>query len=188
MFLSKSAFAASQGWSPSYITKLGHQGRLVMGPNPKLIDVSATLAGLKITADPRKEGVRQHHADARVAKHVGAHIKFDAPTDDMASSRGAPKYWDNKARREGALADLAEIELATKRRELVDRHGVEAMAIAAGTKVRDSMLALPAKLAPAISTMTDAFAIEIMLRDALRRVFADASEMMADDLIMASAR
>ena len=103
-YLSKSQFAASQGWSASYVTKLKDQGRLVFNDDGKLVDVPATLAILKRTQDPGKESVRQHHADERSEKHVGSHVKFNAPPgDDQATDKSAvnnPKYWDAKARRE----------------------------------------------------------------------------------------
>ena len=44
-FLNKSQFAVTQGYSPSYVTKLKKQGRLVMCSfDSKLIDVDATVA------------------------------------------------------------------------------------------------------------------------------------------------
>jgi hypothetical protein len=185
-YLSKSQFAASQGWSASYITKLKDQGRLVFNDDGKLIDVPATLAILKRTQDPGKESVRQHHADERSEKHVGSHVKFNAPPgDDQAADKSAvnnPKYWDAKARREDMLADLAQLELGEKRGVLVDRKRVEAMSFAAGRMLRDAVLGLPTQLAPQLANMTDAFQIEIRLRDALRQVFADMAKMSVDDL------
>ena len=185
-YLTKSKFAAHQGWSPSYVTKLRDQGRLVMDAEKKLVDVPATLACLRRTADPGKECVRQHHAAARTEKHVGAHVRHDAPASDEGPANGSdPKYWDKKTRREGALAELAELELAKRRGELVDRERVEAMAFSVGRMLRDAVLGLPTQLAPELSTMTDSFQIEVKLREALRQVFADTAKMTADDLTRA---
>jgi hypothetical protein len=185
-YLSKSKFAAEQGWVPSYVTKLGQQGRLVLSEDKKFVDVHATLAMLRKTDDPGKESVRQHHQAARVDKHVGDHIKHDSPVDEPSSNGTDPKYWDNKARREGALAELAELELAKKRGGLVETSRVEAMAFAAGRTLRDTVLGLPTQLAPVFASMTDSFQIEVKLRDALRQVFADAAKMTADDLTRVS--
>lgn len=184
-YLSRSEFAAAQGWSPSYVTKLGKQGRLVLDADGRLVDVAATLAGLKRTADPAKDGVRQHHAAERTEKHVGAHTKPDAPGDEVGGNAADPKYWESKARREGALAELAELELAKKRGDLVDRARVESAAFSIGRLLRDAVLGLPTQLAPAIASMTDAFAIEKKLLEALRQVFADTIKMTADDLAKA---
>lgn len=78
-YLSKKAFAESQGWSPSYVTKLKGQGKLVLDPSGKLIDVPATLARLRDTADPSKQVVRERHANTRLQRDVRRHVRHDAP-------------------------------------------------------------------------------------------------------------
>jgi hypothetical protein len=182
-YLSKSKFADEQGWGPSYVTKLGKQGRLILSADKKLVDVEATLAVLRRTDDPGKEHVRQHHAAGRTEKNVGIHIKHDAPSDDEPAGISADAtYWTSKARREGALAELAELELAKKRGGLVELPRVEAIAFAAGRTLRDTVMGLPTQLAPVFASMTDTFQIETKMRDALRQVFADAAKMTADDL------
>jgi phage terminase Nu1 subunit (DNA packaging protein) len=185
-FLSRSEFAAQQGWSPSYVTKLGKQERLVFDQSGKKIDVAATLAMLQRTSDPGKEAVRDHHAAARVEKHVTSHTSPTAPLSEPKATDQDPKYWGNKTRREGALAELAELELAKKRGDLVERAHVESMAYAAGRALRDIVLGLPTKLAPQFANMTDPYEIEVKLRNALRQVFVDAQQMTADDLLRAT--
>ncbi len=186
VYLTKSEFATKQGWSPSYVTKLGKQGRLAFAPDGKRIDVAATIRMLSRTTDPAKEGVRQHHAAGRVDKNVTAHTRHDAPADDVPAPTAAdPQYWNNKARREGALAEMAELELAKKRGDLVDRQRVEDAAFAIGRMLRDSVLGLPTQLAPEFAAMTDAFEIENKMRAALRRVLEDTSRLSADDLLKA---
>lgn len=186
-FVNRTAFAALQGWSPSYVTKLGKQGRLVLDAAGKLVNVAETIAMLQRTIDPGKEAVRQHHVDQRVQRHVKAPLALDAPDDAeipaAAKSSGAdPKYWGNKARREGAMAELAELELAKARGELVERRLVESAAFGAARTLRDSLLGLPVQLAPQFAACSDAFEIETRLRDALRKLLTDASKMTAEDL------
>ena len=182
--LSKSAFAERQGWSPSYVTKLAKQGRLITSDDGRLVDVEKTLALLKRTSDPAKESVRQHHQAARTERHVGSHTRPTAPAGEDSGGSGAadPAYWSAKARREAALADLAEHELAVKRGEYVERRRVESAAFAAGRMLRDAALGLPTQIAPELANLTDPFEIEMKLRNALRRVFEDAARMTADDL------
>lgn len=185
-YLSRSKFAESQGWSPSYVTKLGKQGRLVLDEAEKLVDVPATLAILNRTKDPGKEGVRQHHADGRIERHVRAHTRPDAPAESGSERKNAdPLYWNNKARREGALADLAEIELEQKRGSLVERDRVESMAMAVGRTLRDTLMGLPTRLAPELAGMSDPFALEMKLRDELREVLAAMSKLTSEDLVKA---
>lgn len=179
-YLSRSEFASAQGWSPSYVTKLGKQGRLVLDGAGKMVDVPATLEGLKRTEDPGKESVRQRHADTRGDKHMRPDSGEDSPP-----AAADPRYWDNKARREGALAELAELELAKQRGNLIERARVESAAFAIGRMLRDAVLGVPTQLAPQIVGQTDAFAIEQMLRTALRQVLEDHSRMTGDDLARA---
>lgn len=181
-YLTRAEFARARGWNRSYVTKLGQQGRLVLDPTEKLVDVVATVARLRRTEDPSKESVRQRHAASR----DGVDVPADTPSGDAGAVGTDPKYWGNKTRREGALAELAELDLAKKRSELVDRKQVEAMAYAAGRTLRDTVLGLPTQLAPVFTTMTDSFEIEVKLRDALRQVFADAAKMTAEDLSRAA--
>ncbi len=186
-YLNKSQFAAEQGWSPSYVTKLKDQERLVYAPCGKLIDVAATLAILRRTNDPGKESVRQHHAAERSDRHVGTHVRPDAPSGDEPStgSAASPKYWDAKSRREGALGELAELELAKKRGDLVERPRVESVAFAVGRMTRDSVLGLLPRLASEVAPLTDPFEIEVKLREAMRSVFTDLAKMTDDDLAKA---
>ena len=184
-YLTRSQFAERQGWSPSYVTKLGKQDRLVLSPDGKRVDVPATLARLARTTDPGKEGVRQHHAAARSERDTGKHVRPDAPDETPGGFDADPKYWTNKARREGALAELAELDLAKKRGELVERSRVEAAANSAGRMLRDAMLGLPTQLAPELASLTDAFQVEIRMRDAIRQIFSDLAKMSADDFTKA---
>ena len=182
-FLSRSAFAAAQGWSPSYVTKLSHQGRLVLCPEDEgLINVEATLAGLLASGNPGKAYVRRYHADVRTKKHVTDQIQPDVAADEKPPANADPKYWDAKARRENTLGKLAEIELAKQEGRLVDRIEVEQMAYASARMLRDVVLGLPTRLAPELATLTDAFQIEVRMRDELRQIFTDMAKMTADDL------
>lgn len=65
---SKSAFARRLGVSPSYVTKLAQDGRLVVVDGQ--IEVEASLARMDATKDPNRDDVRQRHAKARDAKRV----------------------------------------------------------------------------------------------------------------------
>ena len=186
-FLNKSGFAAAQGWSPSYVTKLSQQGRLIMcRDNPKLVDVQATLAMLDRTSDPGKAHVAEHHAARRVATHVHDQIRpnsTQAPdTDRRTDGAAEPGYWDNKARREAALASLAELELAKTAGSLVGRAKVEAAAYATGRMLRDSIMGLPTRLAPELAVLTDAFQVEQLLRKELAAVLDGMAKLALDDL------
>jgi len=183
-YLTRSVFAAKQGWSPSYVTKLGQQGRLVFCPdNPKLIDAQETLAYMGCTDDPKKKYLRQYHAAARVKRHVTDLLQYDSHSEEeIPSAADHPKYWDVKTRREITLGDLARLELAKKQGFLVERQKVEEIAFASGRMLRDAILGLPTQLSPEIAMMKDTLEIEVRLKGALQRIFDDMDKIMISDL------
>lgn len=185
-YLGKKAFAESQGWSPSYITKLKNQGKLVLDPTGKLVDVPATFAKLKETADPTKQGVRDHHAEQRLDRDVTQHVRHDAPFDVPEPPSGAEdpsdneNYWKAKARREATLADLAEIELAKARGDLVELQSVRRGLTEASRLLRDMILAVPNRIAGQVVACADAAAAQRLMREELRQALEQFSRL-ADD-------
>lgn len=64
-------------------------------------------------------------------------------------------YWASKSRRERAEADLAELELAEKRGELVRAADVRAAHAKRLAALRESLLQIPARLAPVMAAEAD---------------------------------
>lgn len=85
MYLSKSAFAAHIGRSPSYITWLKENGRLVLSPNGKQVDVLATEALIRDTADPSKAVVAARHQQDRFQRDVYSHLVAQSEPTNMAA-------------------------------------------------------------------------------------------------------
>lgn len=174
-FLTKSAFAASQGWRPSYVTKLLQQNRLVLSPDGKRVDVAATLQLIGRTADPAKEGVAEHHHQQRVQRDVYAPLRGD-------SSAEPSEYHKHKAEREKHLAGIARIEFDRLSGNTVEREPVSKAAFAAGRLVRDSIFALNRQLAPELATMTDPWEIERFLNGRHRGMLTEVGRIAQDDL------
>ena len=177
----KSDFARSQGWVPSYVSKLSKEGRLIYGPDGKLVDVQKTLALLGKTADPSKAGVTQRHAQTR------AQQLLSLPTDDYipgpnAGAAGLPDFQRARATREHYMSELARVELDNTLQRTVERAVVERTAYSYARLTRDVVMTVPAKLADELSTMTDPWQIEQTLDDALRAALADIAKMSAHDL------
>lgn len=176
----KSDFARSQGWVPSYVSKLAKEKRLVYGPDGKLIDVQKTLALLGKTADPSKVGVAQRHAQTRTQQLLSL------PSDDYIpgppNGAGLPDFQRARATREHYMSELARVELDNTLQRTVERAVVERTAYSYARLTRDVVMAVPAKLADDLSTMTDPWQIEQTLDDALRAALADIAKMSAHDL------
>lgn len=185
-FMSKSAFAARIGRSPSYITWLKNNDRLVLSPDGKLVDVQATEAKIQETADPSKAAVAARHEENRIERDVRAHLQPGADTPavqqpDLAPS-GNPNFQKAKAHREFYLAGLAETEFYKVRGNLVERAAVEDAAFAAGRLIREQFFGLAPQLAGEVVGMTDLWEVERHLTDTFRRVFTEAANMNSADL------
>lgn len=184
-YLSKSEFAARQGWSKSYVSKLAKQERLVITDDGK-VDVEATEALLAESADPSKAAVAARHEENRVERDVRSQLQpvADTPAVQPAvqpTSKG-PDFQKARAHREYYLAQLAEAEFNKVQGNLVERKAVEDAAFAAGRMLRDLVFGLAPQLAAELSGMDDPWEIEKHLTGAIRRVFDDAAKMNSTDL------
>ena len=188
-YLTKSAFAAHRGVSPGYVTKLKDQGRLVMSPDGKRVDVRATEALLASTADPSKAGVAQHHERRRVERGVVAHLAPSAPPLDRQPDADLPDPDDDgidfqkaRARREHFLARLAENESLKSDGKLVEREAVENAAFTAGRLLRDLVLGLPKQISAELAAISDSWELERQLTAGLRRVLDEVHRLSSTDL------
>jgi len=185
LYLTKSEFAARNGWSKSYVSKLTKQDRLVLTVDGK-VDVKATEALLAESADPSKAAVAARHEENRIDRDVRSQFQPTADTSavqqpDLAPSSGF-NFQRSKAHREYYLAQLAESEFHKTQGNLVDRKSVEDAAYSAGRMVRDLMFGLAPQLAAELAAMTDPWQIEKHLTGAFRRVFEDAIRLNGADL------
>lgn len=185
-FMSKSAFAARIGRSPSYITWLKNNDRLVLSPDGKLVDVQATEARIQETADPSKSAVAARHEENRIERDVRAHLQPGADTPAVQQTDhapgGGPNFQRAKAHREFYLAGLAETEFYKVRGSLVERVAVEDAAFAAGRMLREQFFGIAPQLAGEVVGMSDLWEVEKHLTDTFRRVFTDAAKMNSADL------
>ena len=86
-----------------------------------------------------------------------------------------------RARREYALALLAEDEHRKSRGELVERERVDSASFTAARALRDLLLGVPPKIAGELVTLTDPWEIERRLTEAMRRALEDADRLLQLD-------
>jgi hypothetical protein len=189
LFLSKSAFAARIGRAPSYITWLKNNNRLVLTPDGKQVDVMASEALIRDTADPSKAAVADRHQQDRLQRDVysqlSSHVEptsSAAPPPAVIPTGQLPDFQKARALREHNLAQLAEIELHKAKGSLVARVAVQTGAYNAGRMLRDQLLGMPPQLAPELASMTDPWEIEKHLTAAIRRSLEEAERMSSADL------
>ncbi|CRM89174.1 hypothetical protein [Pseudomonas sp. 22 E 5] len=187
LYLSKSAFAARIGRTPSYITWLKDNNRLVLSPDGKKVDVLATEALILETADPSKAAVAARHQQDRIQRDVYSQLSpLVEPTNTAAPQQPITAkghdFQKARAMREHNLAQLAEIELHKAQGSLVSRDAVELGAYNAGRHLRDQLFGLLPQLSHKLAAMTDPWDIEKHLTATLRKSLEEAERMSSSDL------
>ena len=187
LYLSKSAFAVRIGRTPSYITWLKDNNRLVLSPNGKKVDVLATEALILETADPSKAAVAARHQQDRIQRDVYSQLSpLVEPTNTAAPQQPLTAkghdFQKARAMREHNLAQLAEIELHKAQGSLVARDAVELGAYNAGRHLRDQLFGLLPQLSHKLAVMSDPWDIEKHLTATLRKSLEEAERMSSSDL------
>ncbi|MBY8936191.1 terminase small subunit [Pseudomonas fluorescens] len=187
-YLSKSAFAAHIGRSPSYITWLKANGRLVLSPNGKLVDVLATEVLIRDTADPSKAAVAARHQQDRLQRDVYSHVAAKSEPTNMAApppvdpvQGQTPDFQKARAHREHYLARMAEMEFRKAQGELVEISFVQKAAYETARSLNQSLMSLSPQLAPQLAALSDPWEVERQLTAALRQRLNEAAQVSSDD-------
>jgi hypothetical protein len=188
-YLSKSAFAARIGRAPSYITWLKNNNRLVLSPDGKLVDVQASEALIRDTADPSKAAVADRHQQDRIQRDVYSLLSTQteptstaAPPQVLTGDGKLPDFQKARALREHNMAKLAEIELGKAQGSLVSKEAVETGAYNAGRLLRDQLFGPLPQLSHDLAAMTDPWLIEKHLTATFRRTLEEAERLSSADL------
>jgi len=143
-YLSKSAFAARIGRSPSYITRLKDNGRLVLSPNGKLVDVLTTETLIRTASDPCKADVAARHQQEQLQRDVYSELSphdFTAAPPRVDPALGNQSDFQ-KARtlREHYSAQMAEMEFRKAEGALVEISVVQTGAFQVTPVLNESLL------------------------------------------------
>lgn len=150
MVESKADFARRMGWKArSTATRYAEAGKIVMTKDG-LVDVEASIARLKATADPDKEGVRQRHERARnTGKDEGDAGRVD-PNDTAYQL-----LTKHRAATEASKSELARLELEEKQGLLVNAEAVRKRAMLTARAARDAVMNLRFRIDPLLSGESD---------------------------------
>jgi len=190
LYLSKSAFAARIGKAPSTITWLKDNGRLVMAPDGKRVDVYATESLIKETTDPSKAGVAARHERERQTKqsfsnavpNISAPLLQAAPPASLSAADALPDFQKARARKEHFASLSVEADFYKDQGVLVESAVVDRAAFDTGRLLRDLLMTMPTQIAPELAAMNDPWQVEKHLLAALRRSLEDAERMSTADL------
>jgi hypothetical protein len=178
--LSLSAYAKRRGVSHVAVSKAIAAGRLTASVvrddrgAPKIADPE--LADREWAANTRP---RIDHPAADLAGEPPdprpRTPRASAPAPDASPRGHVPDYNESRARRESALADMAEIEVAERRGELVPVDEARADVVSRFTVVRTRLLGVPSRVAQRLPHL----AVEVvpildeLLREALEELALD---------------
>ncbi|MEO5811563.1 MAG: hypothetical protein ABIU96_04005 [Rhodanobacter sp.] len=176
-FVTRAEFARLRGCTGPYVTKLGHQGRLVLDASGKRVNVSATLALLAQSDDPARGGDRT----GRVAPADGFALARPATGAPLAAAREEilaelPTLGDSAAykgaatRERMAKARLAELELAEKSGNLVRRDEVEAAVFGLARQAQDALVSIADRLSTQLAAEADPSRVHALLSEEVTRV------------------
>ncbi|WP_155710252.1 hypothetical protein [Burkholderia stagnalis] len=174
-FVKKADYARMHGWHRSYVSKLQREGRVVLSSDGKLVDWAASDALIGDTSDPSKLGVAERWSehrqdrDVRVELHPRTATTTSAHDEPNGSSSGNARgfhYW--REQREMELALAAKRERQKLEGELVDARGVRHANEQVARRVRDHLLALPARIHLQVAAESDPMKVMHMLDNEIR--------------------
>ena len=190
---SKRAFATRLGRSTSYITKLAHDGRLVLdgsGRNSRVKiaeslklmeqtggsrpDVAARFAQERANRAKTQDG---EYAGIGGAKQIysGAIVQPAEVPDDPDEDAGN-NYQAHRALKEKYAALTAKASYETMIGNLIPREDVDAAMRFVGAAVRSAMDVFPDQQAPVLCAIADIHEVRAVLADACRNVLLDVGQ------------
>lgn len=144
--MTRAEFAAHLGVRRSYITKLGHAGRLVLTEDGKRVIVEATKERIQDTRDPNRKDV----VDRNAAQRRGEPLP-ENEGDDIAVPGQRITHAEAKAAKEFYLAENARLDYEERCGKLLERNQVRMSIADAAATLRAALEALPPRLAPGLA-------------------------------------
>lgn len=179
-------FAEIIGVRPSYITKLGHEGRLVLTPDGKRVEVEATQEMIARTTGGRPDVSSRHAAARGEAKAVPAMGRAGRPEknapkrENEAGGQGEvgdpERLVDAKTRKESAQADQEEMKAEQMRGNLVAKEDVDAAMRFVGGSIRAALEVMPDQMAPLVAPITDLAEVHELITQTCRDAICSVGE------------
>lgn len=172
--ITQAEYARRRGVSRAAVTQAVKAGRIT------LIDGKVDPEVADIQWARNTDAAQQRGAAAQASMSTSSSAAIAPRTGSRGGSEkgdegGGADLHDARARREQALAELAELELAEKRGELVSVAEVEKALVSKILGVRDSLDTLADRLSPLLAAESDPAKVYAMLRGEIRQVLAQLS-------------
>ena len=181
-------FSAHLGFGRTYAYQLQKENRLVMAEDGKRVLVSESIARVRATEDPSKQGVAQRHAAARRQKASASEdgvAPAASPENEQGPTSGdepVPPGFDfqvAKAKREHFAALEAEVSYRARAKELLEASEVRAAMSEVMTVLRTTIEGMSHRLAPALTAAVKETEVRAMLDAEIRYALDTASASLA---------
>lgn len=184
-------FSAHLGYGRTYGYQLQKEARLVMAEDGKHVLVAESIARVRVTEDPSKQGVAQRHAQTRSRKTGALAIAAPEPAEggegdaeDEATPPEGPvlsgfDFQVAKAKREHFAALEAEVSYRARAKELLEASEVRAAVSEVMTVLRTSIEGISHRLAPALTAAVKETEVRSMLDAEIRYALETASATLA---------
>lgn len=176
-------YASHRGCSDSYVRRLRRQGRLVLGPDGKLIDVAASDAAIEQYRDPVRGGDRTTTAagDAQPSTQLlpPAAARMAAANDIPEPTAGL-SLQEAMRRERLAKARLAELELGEAAGDLTRRTEVQRQVFTLARQALERMRTMGSRLRTRLAAESDARACEAIINAEIAEICEDMQRAAAD--------
>lgn len=176
--LTRKQFADLMGWSPSYVTKLGDQGRLVLTADGKRILVAETRALIDGTEGSRSDVALRHAEERAKPAAFPGNGPGDGAVADASLAQAKRVKAVAEARRLAALADQEEMNRDKQAGALIAREDVDFVLNDFGATLRGLLENLADKLAPVVYPLTTLEETHTAISEAADAVLLEMSETM----------
>lgn len=180
----KGEYARLKGWrSASYVTKLIGRGLVKLTADGKRVDVAASDALLAAAQANDRQGLRDYHERARVAAEIDPRSSgAGEPARDLSAPReaegagrtGGAKDFDlfnqARAKKEGELARLAELERREREGSLVSTDSVRTAAGRVGAVITAGLERIAPRIAAKVAAESDEMKCAQLIEDEVRAI------------------
>lgn len=184
-------FSVHLGFGRTYGYQLQKEGRLVMADDGKHVLVTESVARVRATEDPSKQGVAVRHATVRrqraeapaeVPPSLAESVPGEADGDPLPPEGPVPPGFDfqvAKAKREHFAALEAEASYRARVKELLEASEVRAVLNEVMTVLRTSIEGIAHRVAPALAAEVDEANVRSLLSAEIRYALETASSSLS---------
>jgi hypothetical protein len=151
-----SAYARMRGVTPQAVSKAAKAGRITLCEGRIDVAVADVQWPRNTDAVQQARGYTGGAGPKAPGPLASGELELGVGQASGGAGQATPEYFGHRSRHEAAKAEMAELELAERRGELVNAAAVERAAFEQARAARDRLMAIPDRLAAELAAETDA--------------------------------